>query len=348
MATPMTADRIVSALRAEGVKVVEYRDWHTHNRNHVGAWGPVHGVMIHHTVTRGTDSTVRLCYEGHSQLPGPLCHGVIAKDGTVYMVGWGRANHAGKGDSRVLEAVKAEGPLPGDTREDVDGNPHFYGFECENMGDGEDPWPPEQVEAIVRVSAAICRVHQWGEEGPTSVIGHLEWQPGKIDPRGPGVSMNVIRAQVWDRLDRPPNWSPGGDDMPKLLAVGMTEPRTLEPGAWVSVAMDTEWSDPLDQHVKDAQTFLTGAMYTGDVHVSMTGLTPGKEVQVRLVEDRDGEMVQTYPLGEGVGTEGKTLVKVPVTGRCPEGNRLKVRLAHYGDEPATLERVEVKLLVWPL
>ena len=31
--------------------VVEVGDWRTHNRNHKGPWGPVHGVMIHHTVT---------------------------------------------------------------------------------------------------------------------------------------------------------------------------------------------------------------------------------------------------------------------------------------------------------
>ncbi|MEV5083326.1 N-acetylmuramoyl-L-alanine amidase, partial [Streptomyces sp. NPDC056159] len=30
-------------------------------------------------------------------------------------------------------------------------------FECENLGDGKDPWPTEQIEAIVRVIAAICR-----------------------------------------------------------------------------------------------------------------------------------------------------------------------------------------------
>ena len=39
MATPLTADRIISALKAEGVKVVEYRSWRTHNRNSKGAWG---------------------------------------------------------------------------------------------------------------------------------------------------------------------------------------------------------------------------------------------------------------------------------------------------------------------
>lgn len=196
MSTPLSADTLVQALRAEGLRVVEYGSWRTHNRNHAGPWGPVHGVMIHHTVTQGTASTVKLCYDGHT-LPGPLCHGVIAKDGTVYLVGHGRANHAGLGDGDVLRAVIAEEPLPPDNDADTDGNTHFYGFECENLGDGTDPWPEVQVEAVVRVSAALCRAHGWTQQ---SVIGHLEWQPGKIDPRGPGITMTGVRERVGNLL----------------------------------------------------------------------------------------------------------------------------------------------------
>jgi len=212
MATPLSADRILKALRDEGVHVVEVRDWRTHNRNHKGPWGPVHGVMIHHTVTSGTAATVNLCYDGHSTLPGPLCHGVIAKDGTVHLVGNGRANHAGSGDGDVLAAVIDERDLPADNETDTDGNRHFYGFECVNRGDNVDPWPPEQVEAAVRASAAICRAHGWGRDGTTSVIGHAEWQPGKVDPRGPGVSMADIRRRVAERLRHPASWSPPGAD----------------------------------------------------------------------------------------------------------------------------------------
>ena len=195
MATPLSASQLLKALRDEGLKVVEHRNWRTHNRNHKGAWGPVHGVMIHHTVTSGTSNSVELCYNGHADLPGPLCHGVIAKDGTVYLVGNGRANHAGLGDDDVLRAVIAEQPLPPDNEANTDGNARFYGFECINLGDGKDPWPAAQLEAIERAAAAICRAHGWNER---SVIGHLEWQPGKIDPKG--FSMNTMRERVRKRL----------------------------------------------------------------------------------------------------------------------------------------------------
>ncbi|MFG2971689.1 N-acetylmuramoyl-L-alanine amidase [Streptomyces sp. NPDC048331] len=195
MAAPMSADRFINALRNEGLTVVEVGAWRTHNRNHKGPWGPVHGVMIHHTVTRGTAYTVELCREGHSALPGPLCHGVIAKDGRVHLVGYGRANHAGAGDSDVLAAVIAEKRLPPDNETDTDGNRYFYGFECENLGDGADPWPAVQLDAIARASAAICRYHRWTER---SVIGHREWQPGKVDPRG--FTMDAMRARIGERL----------------------------------------------------------------------------------------------------------------------------------------------------
>jgi hypothetical protein len=208
MADPLSAGDFLARLRAEGVKVVEVGSWRTHNRNSKGKWGPVHGVMIHHTVTSGTAKTVELCRKGYEGLPGPLCHGVIAKDGTVHLVGYGRANHAGAGDDDVLKAVIAEKPLPADNEANTDGNARFYGFECENLGDGRDPWPAAQVEAIVRASAAICRAHGWGKTGNTSVIGHAEWQPGKVDPRGPGVSMSDIRARVVERLKHAASWSP--------------------------------------------------------------------------------------------------------------------------------------------
>jgi len=232
MATPLSADRLLDTLRDGGLRVVEERNWRTHNRNHKGPWGPMHGVMIHHTVTTGTASSVDLCYNGYSGLPGPLCHGVIAKDGTVHLVGNGRANHAGNGDEDVLEAVVKELALPVDDEANVDGNRHFYGFECVNLGDNKDPWPEAQVEAIARSAAAICRAHGWSER---SVIGHSEWQPGKIDPRGPigkrggpALTMNLIRARVAQLLadDNAPAPAPSKPTTPAKPAPSKSKPAT--------------------------------------------------------------------------------------------------------------------------
>ncbi|BFO15203.1 hypothetical protein SHKM778_15910 [Streptomyces sp. KM77-8] len=51
------------------------------------------------------------------------------------------------------------------------------------------------MEAIEKAAAAVCRYHGWNER---SVIGHMEWQPGKVDPRG--FTMASMRKRVGDRL----------------------------------------------------------------------------------------------------------------------------------------------------
>lgn len=248
MAAPFSASRFVQILREEGLVVHEYRSWRTHNRNHKGRWGPINGVMIHHTVTRGTESSVRLCYDGHSTLPGPLCHGVIDKRGEVWLVGNGRANHAGSGDDDVLDAVIDERDAPGDNEANTDGNARFYGFECINMGDGQDPWPEEQLLAIEKAGAAICRAYGWDA---ASVIGHLEWQPGKVDPRGFG--MDWMRGRIARRLDNPPNKQKDqeDDDMDMSTQVPIS--------GWVQKRWD-------DKGLKDGRISMKTALGSGYAH----------------------------------------------------------------------------------
>lgn len=244
MAKPLSYSAFITALRGAGLKVVEVKtdgkSPASHNRNSVGVWGPVHGVMIHHTVSQGTAHTVELCRKGYSGLPGPLCHGVIAKDGTVYVVGYGRTNHAGKGDRDVFNAVVAESYAtnpPADQAAEMDGNPHFYGFECVNLGDGRDPWPPAQLMAIERASAAICKAHGWTQK---SVIGHKEWRPGKIDPAP--FTMAYMRERIRLRMlpPKPPATSPAP----------APAPATPKPSAY-DAKQDARLAK-LEQQVKDS------------------------------------------------------------------------------------------------
>lgn len=203
MATPLTADKMLAAYRAFDVNVQEVRDWRNHNRNHKGAWGPVNGIIVHHTVSSGTAKTVGIVYDGYEGLPGPLCHGMIGKDGVVYTISAGRANHAGTGDPAVLAAVQNEnyGDSPPATRfhegesGGADGNAHFYGFECENLGNGTDPWTAAQMHAIVYACAALCKAHGWTAK---SVIGHKEWSDWKSDPT---FSMVELRRSIQLVLD---------------------------------------------------------------------------------------------------------------------------------------------------
>lgn len=270
MAVPLTADQIVRALRDEGVTVVEVRGWRTNNRNHVGKWGPVHGAMLHHTVTPKSMSAVSMCFSGTGDLPGPLCHGVIRRDGSVHLVGNGRANHAGGGDPDVLAAVKNEsyGTRPPATNEHqgsdgaVDGNAHFYGFECENQGDGVDPWPSVQVEAMVRASAALVRAHRakgdnWGEK---SVVGHLEWSNWKNDPNGPDnvVTMPGLRTRIDERLAHPANWNPSTAPKPPAPKPPVEDDmQPIDIWAYRNQKADAASIAAGKGHIPDAYGFLT-------------------------------------------------------------------------------------------
>ncbi|MEV5048910.1 N-acetylmuramoyl-L-alanine amidase [Streptomyces griseoincarnatus] len=194
-ALPMTAARMVHALRAEGLTPVENDapDWRHHDRNHISHWGPVAGVAIHHTA--GTDS-LTLVTNGTSELPGPLCHAHLAKDGTLTLISGGRANHFGGMAQNAYDALVEQAsvhPAP-DVAEPVDGNTVTYGIEIENLGDGEDPYPQVQYETAVKWAAAICRHHGWTAD---AVIGHAEGTARKIDPSFP---MADFRAAVTAQL----------------------------------------------------------------------------------------------------------------------------------------------------
>lgn len=194
MATPLTADQILAKLRAEGLTVHEHTGWRTHNREAATGkvFGPVIGVLIHHTAGHNDKE---LCYNGRSDLPGPLCHSWLGKTDGLWMIGHGRANHAGLVDLDVLNALRAEtSPLPHDDQANADGNDCLYGLEIENLGDGKDPYPADQYRAAVLWAAALCRAHGWTER---SVAGHKEVQPGKVDP---SFDMDVFRADVKKHL----------------------------------------------------------------------------------------------------------------------------------------------------
>ncbi|CAL9669387.1 hypothetical protein SUDANB145_07332 (plasmid) [Streptomyces sp. enrichment culture] len=202
MAAPLTADRFVTALKAEGVRVVERSGWRSHNRNSKGAWSNLNGIVIHHTA--GTNS-LNLCWSGTSDLPGPLCHTHLAKDGTATMVGYGRANHAGTFATNAFNAMLNESsthPRP-DASEPVDANARTYGIEIENLGNGRDPYPEVQYQAAVRWAAALCRAHGWSAN---SVIGHKEGTRRKIDP---SFDMDAFRDAVAARLAHDAGWNPG-------------------------------------------------------------------------------------------------------------------------------------------
>ena len=231
----MTPAQLHRALLGEGLAVDARTGWGAHERDGATGkpFGPVHGVMIHHTAAH---NALNVIWNGRSDLPGPLAHAYIDKRGVVHLTSAGRANHAGLGDDDVLRTVKAESygaRPPAPNERNTDGNDAFYGFECENLGDGKDPWPAAQYIAMVRASAAICRHYEWTAK---SVIGHLEWTNQKIDPRG--FTMVEFRQDVKDCLALPPGvW-------PKEEEVAPEDRKAVAAAVWAHMADDVFSDDP--------------------------------------------------------------------------------------------------------
>lgn len=171
-----SASWLAGALRAAGCKTVELAGWQTRGRAEMG---PVKGVLCHHTAgsRNGNAPSLNLIVNGRPDLPGPLSHLHLARDGTFTVIAAGRCNHAG----------------PGDWHGVTTGNSNFIGIEAENAGDGTDPWPPVQTEAYARGVAAILK-----HIGAPVIMcaGHKEYaQPHgrKIDP---SFDMVAFREKV--------------------------------------------------------------------------------------------------------------------------------------------------------
>lgn len=210
MATPMTATQLKAALTKWGVKYVEIKGWSTNNRAVTGnPWGPVNGFMWHHTgadTKDGAGYAAGTLFKGYAGLPGPLCHIGIGPTGIVYLVGWGRANHAGGGDPVTLSKVIAESytgtlkPTKGNSN-GVDGNARFYGMEI--MYSGSHRMAASQYTSALKVSAAILDFHKWSAK---SVIGHGEWSSDKWDPgMSPSkiMDMNAVRIDITAAMKPP-------------------------------------------------------------------------------------------------------------------------------------------------
>jgi hypothetical protein len=227
----MTAVQFVDQLKKWHIPYREdFNDWATHNRGNRGTgWGPVHGIIQHHT---GADNTSPgYLYEGNSSLPGPLCHVANDVDGILHLIGWGRTNHAGGGDPAVLRHVTHEDygshilvPKFGEGDEgSYDGNAVFYGIE--NIYSGSHPMSEKQLHTAILFSAAVCDFHNWSS---LSVIGHGEWSNQKHDPSitKPEKLMDMVafRRSVQLALDAHKEKSKSIPKFPGTLKPGVNSP----------------------------------------------------------------------------------------------------------------------------
>jgi hypothetical protein len=171
---------MADAFRRNDLRVKEVSGWRTRGRPY--SFSP-RGVIFHHTASNaagGSAPALGTVVDGRPDigLPGPLCNVLVGRDGTVFVVAAGYANHAGEG-----------GPWRGVPQNS--GNAYLIGVEVENNGIGE-PWSPKVLQTCDVVFATLLlglrRRARW-------LCGHKEWAPTrKIDPAR--IDMDRYRGRV--------------------------------------------------------------------------------------------------------------------------------------------------------
>lgn len=178
----MNAIWLADVLSTAGFVPTELAGWQTAGRP--GGFGPVQGILCHHTAgpLTGNAPSLSTVVNGRPDLPGPLAHLHLARDGTYTVIAAGRCNHAGLGEWQGISS----------------GNTNFIGIEAENAGAPDDLWPAVQMEAYAKGCAAI--LNHIGAD-VIMCAGHKEYAlpPGrKIDP---SFDMPSFRLKVAAYMD---------------------------------------------------------------------------------------------------------------------------------------------------
>lgn len=161
---------VLEALGDWHLSVVEHDGWTTRGDDRFDPRGHV----LHHDVIEHTETVPEVVVAGRPDLPGPLSNFWLSRSGVVHLLAAGRANHAGEGGFGGLE-----------------GNGSVWGTQMNNLGVEDDPWPDDQLEAMVRLAAATADFSGF-EAG--KVCGHKEWSDRKIDPHT--IDMADFRTRV--------------------------------------------------------------------------------------------------------------------------------------------------------
>lgn len=141
----------------------------------------VAGVLWHHDVSprSGTYPLRNMLKNGRAGLTGPLCHIGFDRDGTVWVVGAGKANHAGTGK---VSGVPRNG-----------GNTRLIGIEMTSAGTRPWDWTAAQLRQMPRLGAALSDIFGLST---SQHWAHYEYQNGKIDPAGLPGNMPGLRSRI--------------------------------------------------------------------------------------------------------------------------------------------------------
>lgn len=234
MATPLTADQVLTACRAVGLsprEVPRWRDrgmWRIPEKGWTPKW-----ITIHHTAgnlgSRTPEQYIADIINGDKAVPDKA-NAVIDPDGVLWLNAAGRANHhllyseLGKQScERDAMPLDRQASMQGSLQ---NGNEYSYGVECIAAGVPND----KQRATAVGWAAAIAKAHGWsGRE----TVGHGELAADRsnaIGPAGdPGWDMAAFRRDVMAAVK-------GGTTAPATPSPatgGSTMPKSPNDGGWL-------------------------------------------------------------------------------------------------------------------
>jgi hypothetical protein len=198
---------IPQVLRNAGLDVRELDGWATRGNTSINP----RGVVLHHSADQSSNPAAyaRFLFNGRTDLPGPLYNVYADRDGVQWVIGAGRANHAGSGGWKGLA-----------------GNSSVFGYCLGNNGLGE-AYPPVQMVAAETALVAILRFL----DVPADMLcGHKEWTTRKPDPAG--IEMGVFRTLIRTRLVEPE---------PEQLTLAEQQKLRELIRSWESVGSNTSW-----------------------------------------------------------------------------------------------------------
>lgn len=179
---------LATVARRTGYPVVEVSGWKSRGSS---SYNKPKSIIVHHTASgarSGNAASLGVVRNGRPGLPGPLCQILLARNGTIYIVASGRANHAGR-----VNASKYS-------------NSNSIGIEAENNGIGE-PWSDKQMDSYAKLCRELC--DHYGIP-ISNVRGHKE----VCSPRGrkidPTFNMNSFRSMIKKRKGSGAKGSGGG------------------------------------------------------------------------------------------------------------------------------------------
>ena len=169
------------ALRAAGLTVIDVR---VDPRPYL--WTP-QGMIVHWTASRkGSINPVpslNTVQYGRPGVPGPLYGWLHGRDGVWYWITDGYHNHAGSGNTSVLDLM-ANGAGPTSTAREMGlsdtdggGNKRSLGVSMEYDGYGEEI-SPHRMDTWIRGLVALSQYYNWP---PKHVISHATYTPRKVD-----------------------------------------------------------------------------------------------------------------------------------------------------------------------